>query len=198
MPEYLAPGVYIEEVSFRAKTIEGVSTSTAGFVGPARFGPLEGEPELLTSFADFERIYGGLDSLDYATETQNYLAHAVRAFFEEGGRRHYVTRVYRPPAGAPAALPDENEDRALWNAAGYATTGVQSPETGVRIRARYPGVAGNVEITFTVRVGQNDSIVDVSENIVEKLVRVQDLFKFFLLGFHQPALRVSYCLPHSM
>jgi len=33
MPEYLAPGVYIEETSFRPKTIEGVSTSTAGFVG---------------------------------------------------------------------------------------------------------------------------------------------------------------------
>ncbi len=39
MPEYLAPGVYVEEVSFRSKSIEGVSTSTAGFVGPARFGP---------------------------------------------------------------------------------------------------------------------------------------------------------------
>ena len=63
MPEYLAPGVFVEEVSFRPKTIEGVSTSTTGFVGPARFGPVEGEPPLLTSFADFERIYGGLDRL---------------------------------------------------------------------------------------------------------------------------------------
>ena len=55
MPEYLAPGVFVEEVSFRQKTIEGVSTSTTGFVGPTRFGPITGEPELLTSFADFER-----------------------------------------------------------------------------------------------------------------------------------------------
>ena len=39
MPEYLAPGVYVEETSFRAKSIEGVATSTAGFVGQARFGP---------------------------------------------------------------------------------------------------------------------------------------------------------------
>src|SRR5260221_148077 len=38
MPEYLSPGVYIEETSFRARSIEGGSTSTAGFVGPARFG----------------------------------------------------------------------------------------------------------------------------------------------------------------
>jgi len=33
MTEYLAPGVYVEEVSFRGKSIEGVSTSTTGFLG---------------------------------------------------------------------------------------------------------------------------------------------------------------------
>ena len=58
MPEYLAPGVFVEEVSFRNKTIEGVGTSTAGFVGATRFGPTSGEPELLTNLSDFERIYG--------------------------------------------------------------------------------------------------------------------------------------------
>ena len=39
MPEYLAPGVYVEEVSFRSKSIEGVPTSTTGFTGMARYGP---------------------------------------------------------------------------------------------------------------------------------------------------------------
>ena len=61
MPEYLAPGVFVEETSFRQKTIEGVSTSTTGFIGPTRFGPDRGEPALLTCFPDFERIYGGID-----------------------------------------------------------------------------------------------------------------------------------------
>ena len=96
MPEYLAPGVYVEETSFRPKSIEGVSTSTAGFVGPTRYGPETGEPPLLTSFADFERIYGGLEDLDFeapsgesAPEGRNYLAYGVRAFFEEGGQRCY-------------------------------------------------------------------------------------------------------------
>jgi phage tail sheath protein FI len=65
MPEYLAPGVYVEEVSFRDKSIEGVSTSVAGFIGPTCYGPTEGEPELLTSFADFQRIYGGIDQLTF-------------------------------------------------------------------------------------------------------------------------------------
>jgi len=90
VPEYLAPGVYVEETSFRPKTIEGVSTSTAGFVGPARFGPTSGEPRLLTNFADFQRIYGGLEDLEFDNRDEsrtNYLAYAVRAFFEEGGRR---------------------------------------------------------------------------------------------------------------
>jgi len=103
MPEYLSPGVYIEETSFRTKTIEGVSTSTAGFVGPARSGPVSGQPELITSLADFQRIYGDLEDLiftDQANPQVNYLAHAVRAFFEEGGRRLFVQRVFNAPRAA--------------------------------------------------------------------------------------------------
>ena len=66
MPEYLAPGVFVEEVSFRSKSIEGVATSTTGFVGMTRWGPVcfpDGpttcEPRLITSFTEFERVYGG-------------------------------------------------------------------------------------------------------------------------------------------
>src|SRR5215470_18506224 len=98
VPEYLAPGVYVEEVSFRSKSIEGVSTSTTGFVGPTLKGPIGGTPEILTSLGDFERIFGGLDDLSYGL---NYLAHAVRAYFNEGGSRLYVSRVYQADAGNP-------------------------------------------------------------------------------------------------
>src|SRR2546423_2080227 len=120
MPEYLAPGVYIEETSFRSKSIEGVSTSTAGFVGPTRFGPITGDPELLTSFTDFERIYGGLEDLVFNGNTQtNYLAHAVRAFFEEGGKRLYVSRVFTPgTSGDPRT-----------SLSGYARADVPAPQT---------------------------------------------------------------------
>lgn len=143
MPEYLAPGVYVEETSFRAKSIEGVSTSTAGFVGPARFGPIEGEPELLTSFADFERIYGGLDQLDYSgTRMTNYLAHGVRAFFEEGGKRLYVSRVY-------------NSSNGSGRASATISNGGSPPGNTVTVQARYPGAAGNVAVTFAFRIGQN-------------------------------------------
>ena len=46
MPEYLAPGVYVEEVSFRSKSIEGVPTSTTGFAGMTalRPGPVRRRP----------------------------------------------------------------------------------------------------------------------------------------------------------
>jgi phage tail sheath protein FI len=99
MPEYLAPGVFVEETSFRAKSIEGVGTSTAAFVGLTSRGPRAGQvgdpvPTMLTSFVEFERIYGGVDDLRISNKpVVNYLAHAARAFFNNGGGRLYVARV---------------------------------------------------------------------------------------------------------
>jgi len=96
MPEYLAPGVFVEETSFRNKSIQGVSTSTAGFIGPCRSGPIGGELKPLTSFFDFECIYGMTDPLhfgDIKASIHNYLAYAVRAFFKEGGKKCYVSRI---------------------------------------------------------------------------------------------------------
>jgi hypothetical protein len=96
MPEYLAPGVYIEEIPFRSKSIEGVPTSTAGFIGPCHKGPIR-KATLVTSLADFERTYGSGRRLrlDSGAPTSRYTWHAVRAFFKEGGRRLYVARVSR-------------------------------------------------------------------------------------------------------
>src|SRR5437899_12663499 len=101
MPEYLAPGVYVEETSFRSKSIEGVSTTTTGFIGPARYGPIDLEPDIITSVGEFERVYGdrqqlNFDPVDPNALTHNYLWHAVRAFFEEGGKRLYIVRVFSP------------------------------------------------------------------------------------------------------
>ncbi len=109
MPEYLAPGVFVEEVSFRAKSIEGVSTTTTGFVGATRYGPLDIEPEIVTSLVEFERVYGGKAKLvfDDGGETDNYMWNAVRAFFEEGGKRLYIARAFTPA--------DEDDDMS-----GYA------------------------------------------------------------------------------
>src|ERR1700739_1002924 len=140
MPEYLSPGVYVEEVP-STRSIEGVSTTVTGFIGPTRYGPTEGDPELLTSYLDFSRIYGGVDQLNFTNSTtgpqDNYMAHAVRAFFDNGGTMLYVTRVYGsenphdPNSGKPSlaigSLP------------------------GVTLRARFKGEAGRAQITFAVR-----------------------------------------------
>ena len=138
MPEYLAPGVYVEETSFRAKSIEGVSTSTSGFVGPTRRGPIGDTPELVTSFADFSRVYGGLEDL---FGRPNYLAHAVRAYFNEGGRRLYVSRAYQASDPNDAMSGVAVGDANVVGAADAVET------ARARWVARFPGSAGNGSIT---------------------------------------------------
>jgi hypothetical protein len=98
MPEYLAPGVYVEEIP-AVKFLEGVSTSTVAIVEQTTFGPVSRRPSVLASFSEFRNTYGGLDDLEYsssvaATSAPNYTAHAVRAFFDNGGQRIYVSRVF--------------------------------------------------------------------------------------------------------
>jgi phage tail sheath protein FI len=92
MPEYLAPGVYVEEVDTGPKPIEGVSTSTSGMVGLTERGP-ENVATLVTSFADFQRQFGGyLNDAVYSGSTW-FLPHAVEGFFTNGGKRLYIVRV---------------------------------------------------------------------------------------------------------
>ncbi|MEY4755074.1 MAG: hypothetical protein RJA44_2749, partial [Pseudomonadota bacterium] len=144
MPEYLAPGVYVEETSFRAKSIEGVGTSTTAFVGPARSGPVGVRSELITSLPDFERSYGGLAGLGFAdaagnNPSLNFLAHAVRAYFDNGGSRLYVVRTLGAGAtsasaallltGTPPAAPADAAER-------------------VTAHARYPGASGNGRLSL--------------------------------------------------
>jgi phage tail sheath protein FI len=148
MPEYLAPGVYVEETSFRAKSIEGVGTSTTAFVGATRKGPLAADtqlPEILTSFADFERLYGGLEDLrfgstDPGTARLNFLAHAARAYFNEGGSRLYVARVFLERGGGDTGRATSADLRLL------PTTGTPPAEDDnnrIRFVARMPGRCGN-------------------------------------------------------
>lgn len=144
MSEYLAPGVFVEEVSFRAKSIEGVSTTTTGFVGPTRYGPLNIDPEIVTSLVEFERTYGGRDKLVFAggVEIDNFMWHGVRAFFEEGGKRLYVSRVFTPT--------DPADTRP-----GCARGGLPGSPSPMMVYARFPGRAGDARVGFTFNVGQS-------------------------------------------
>ena len=99
MAEYLSPGVYVEEYDSGATPMQGVSTSTAGFVGLAERGPVIGQPQLVTSFSDYKRIYGGYLS-DAAYGDNRFLPYAVEQFFLNGGARAYIMRAVPEDAKA--------------------------------------------------------------------------------------------------
>ena len=171
MPDYLSPDVYVEETSFRSKSIEGVSTTTTGFVGPTRYGPVVQPPEVLTSLADFERLHGGGNRLRFRDaagieigESDNLLWHAVRAFFTEGGTRLYVARIFRSlpdSGGAEPSYPPNFSDPGyspfnhgsseapLWND-GHGRGQMGSL---LKIQSRFPGQAGNRIVRLRVRAG---------------------------------------------
>lgn len=156
MPEYLAPGVYVEEVSFRSKTIEGVATSTTGYAGMTRWGPVQyvdglrrgpstTEPRLITSYPEFERVFGGLDKLDIdrgdGAPSESYVAQAARAFFLNGGQRLYVSRVF---------VPRDNGGAEDWGISQHPVGALGS------WRGRWPGSYGDVlMIVRAVRKGSS-------------------------------------------
>ncbi len=171
MPEYLAPAVYVEETSFRAKSIEGVSTSTTGFVGPTRKGPTTGTPELITSFGDFERIYGGFENLQFTGGVAiNYIANSVKNYFDNGGSRLFVARVATGGVAAATAFIGggaTNADNIQFIARsagavgnGTVTTGLVSVEATAQGMRRAPNGTILVDGTDVYRKRGSDWIQD--------------------------------------
>jgi phage tail sheath protein FI len=114
MPEYLSPGVYVEEIDAGPKPIEGVSTSTAGMVGVTARGPVDGKPAFVTSFAEYVRSFGGSVDVDDAVKAEWEADHeegglfwqfplAIKGFFDNGGQLLYVKRVVPKAAAAATA-----------------------------------------------------------------------------------------------
>ena len=122
MPEYLSPGVYVEEVERGPKPIEGVSTSTVGFLGQTERGPTD--PELVTSFADFERRFGGFALYKRGERlASTFLAYAVEGFFRNGGTRCYVGRITPEDAETASVTLTDDTDVLTANAVGPGTWG---------------------------------------------------------------------------
>lgn len=108
MPQYFSPGVYIEEIEAGPHPIQGVSTSTTGMVGVTARGPTSGKPQLVTSFAEYQRTFGSYLPADAVvpnvrnrwqdlTNTEGgrwwLFPYAVQGFFENGGQQLFVKRV---------------------------------------------------------------------------------------------------------
>lgn len=112
MAEYLSPGVYVEEFDSGGQPLEGASSSTAGFLGLAQRGPIEGLPELVTSFADFRRTFGSYLSQNEFGEYR-FLAYAVEQFFMNGGSRCYTMRVAPSNAKVSSNFTEEDADSVI-------------------------------------------------------------------------------------
>ena len=140
MPEYLAPGVYVEEIEIGPKPIEGVSTSTAGFLGPTERGPVS--PKLITSYDEFERLYGG-----FRNDTN--LAYSIDGFFRNGGKRCYVARIHNHNPDDP----------------GIAGSQEAAGEGVLTINALGPGDWGN-RIYYKI---ENSNLHDDQQNDIEFL-----------------------------
>lgn len=153
MAEYLSPGVYVEEFDRGPQPMEGVSTSTAGFIGLAQKGPVEGLPQLITSFADFLRVYGSYLSQNEFGDYR-FLAYAVEHFFLNGGSRCFVMRVAPKDAKIATNYTDDEDNVPL------------------KVSAKNPGAWGNdIKIKISSSSKAKTQILEV---ISEKTYRVKN------------------------
>jgi uncharacterized protein len=160
MPQYLSPGVYVEEVASGSQPIEGVGTSVAAFVGLAEKGPYN-EPTLVTNWTQFATSFGGFLE-------GTYLAHSVYGFFQNGGGRAYVVRIGQPSGSQPKARAE------------LGTGGAAGQIGAVKVHAQAEGAAGNnvsVDVsdasepsddTFKLVVKRGPSVEETYDNVSVK------------------------------
>ena len=126
MNDLLTPGVYYQRVDASTPAVGVVRTDIAGLVGIAPRGPLDVAVPV-ESWRQYQAHFGGFSGA-------GFLAYAVRAFFENGGRRCWVVRVAcKDPGAAAAAGITLRSTRDVWH-----------------IAASSPGAWGN-RLTVTVR-----------------------------------------------
>jgi len=153
------PGVYVREVPSGVRTITGVATSIAAFVGMTRRGPMK-LPTRILSFTDYDRIFSTDTSLGETTDQ-------VRQFFQNGGQQAFIVRVADSSA-APATLP-------VRNVAGtpvLTLTASSDGTDGAQLRAAIDYNSANPERTFNLTIYRE--ILDASGNAS---VQDTELFK---------------------
>lgn len=167
MPEYLSPAVYVEEVNAGPRPIEGVSTSTAATLGVTERGP-ENIPVLCTSIGDYRRVFGGdlnpRNFVDPQGQAHGYTSQAVKAFFENGGRRDYVERVLPEDARHATRLlfdrgdPSQPDTILLRGAPQDSGTALNTP----RIYALQQGIALAANQTLRIGNGSRSEYFQIS------------------------------------
>ncbi|HWE57100.1 MAG TPA: phage tail sheath subtilisin-like domain-containing protein [Acidimicrobiales bacterium] len=159
MPNYLSPGVYVQEVSSGSKPIEGVGTAVAAFVGLAQDGPIN-EPILVTNWTQFVSTFG-----DFMPE--GYLAHAVYGYFLNGGGSAYVVRVGDSGSDAEpvakAALPAAAE-----GSSGLSISAIEAGAGGDEITVEVQEASEAAEGNFKVVVSRGDKVEETFDNVTSK------------------------------
>ncbi len=150
-PQYLSPGVYVEEVDKGARPIEGVGTAVAAFVGFAEEGPVN-QATLIANWTQYTNVFGGFIP-------GSYLAHAVYGYFNNGGGSCYVTRLPDDGEGGAEAGPPKAQ-------ASLPARGKASLES-LTITALEPGVAAG-EISVEVAAPGEEAAEDEFNLIVRK------------------------------
>ena len=138
MPMVGQPGVHIEEV-VTPPVIIGVDTAITAFVGRAARGLVD-DPIPITSFLEFERVFGGL-------WPKSDLGHSVQDFFDQGGRKAIVVRAHRPSPDDVATL--------TWGR-GRNSLDLEASSPGAwgrRLSARIDPLRGGRRFDLTVRDG---------------------------------------------
>jgi phage tail sheath protein FI len=138
---YRYPGVYVEEIPSSVRPITGVSTSDTAFVDFFARGPLD-QASRITSWADFERRFGGLDRRSEAS-------YAIHQYYLNGGSVAWVIRVADGAASASLTLQDGAGNAAL------------------EVAAASPGTWGN---GLVVAVDHATSAADGFNVVVRELV----------------------------
>jgi uncharacterized protein len=183
MPQYLSPGVYVEEREAGSRPIEGVGTAVAAFVGIAADGPFH-TPTLVTNWSQFTSTFGGFLE-------GSYLAHSVYAYFNNGGGSAYVVRVGQPANGStsPTARAElvagdkklgAYRVRALQGGAAGNGTTVEvtgphegQPEDSFRIVVRQNGAEEVFEGLTTARKNRQNAVTVV--NAQSKLIQLEEV-----------------------
>jgi phage tail sheath protein FI len=164
------PGVYIEELPSGVRTIAGVASSIAAFIGWAPKGPTD-RAGLVLSWSDYERGYGGL-------HRESELAYAVYHFFQNGGRQAYVVRLV-------ASSSSEGAEADLEPAA-TASGALLAPPVGesaalklASVSASSPGAWGNTLGVSVTHLAQSPARFGISIVMIdpEGMVSVVETFE---------------------
>lgn len=176
MAEYLSPGVYVEEYESGAVPMEGVGTSTAGFVGLAEKGDVIGKPQLVTSFSDYVRIFGG-----YLSEAKfgdkRFLPYAVEHFFINGGSRAFVMRVCPADAVAAATKSDSILSFTAKNPGEWGNRIKVTVSPVSRVKTQVYSVDGNSAVVRNVdgfNIGDVVEFADGKTTVYNKITAIEE------------------------